>query len=202
MQAVETTAAETTAVGTKKDRGPRNGVDTPKLFATLDAVRAQPELAQFQFRVTNRWISGTRSRSRMEPFKGVGTELAHKRTFEYDADHHEALVGTGEGPTPIEFLLHGLAACITAGVANVAAARGVTLTEITSRIEGDIDLRGILGLSPEVRNGYQKIRATFDIKGDAPAEKLREIVEQSRARSAVFDVLSSGVPVEVAVNAA
>jgi uncharacterized OsmC-like protein len=164
MQAVETTAAETTAVGTKKDRGPRNGVDTPKLFATLDAVRAQPELAQFQFRVTNRWISGTNSRSRMEPFKGAGTELAHKRTFEYDADHHEALVGTGEGPTPIEFLLHGLA--------------------------------------PEVRNGYQKIRATFDIKGDAPAEKLREIVEQSRARSAVFDVLTSGVPVEVAVNAA
>jgi uncharacterized OsmC-like protein len=126
----------------------------------------------------------------------------HKRAFEYDADHHAVLVGTDEGPTPVEFLLHGLAACITAGIANIAAARGVTLTEVTSRIEGDINLLGILGLSNEVRNGYQKIRATFDIKGDAPAEKLREIVEQSRSRSAVYDVLTNGVPVEVAVNAA
>jgi uncharacterized OsmC-like protein len=112
------------------------------------------------------------------------------------------LVGGDEAPTPVEFLLHGLAACITAGIANIAAARGVTLTEVTSRIEGDIDLLGLLGLSSEVRNGYERIRATFDIKGDAPAEKLREIVAQSRARSAVFDVLTNGVPVEVAVNAA
>jgi uncharacterized OsmC-like protein len=190
------------AVETKKDRGPRNGVDTPTLFATLDAVRSQPELAKFQFRVANRWVKGTHSRSRIESFSGAGGEQAHKQAFEYDADHHTVLVGTDEGPTPVEFLLHGLAACITAGIANIAAARGVTLTEITSRIEGDIDLRGILGLSNEVRNGYQRIRASFDIKGDAPAEKLREIVEQSRARSAVFDVLTNGVPVEVAVNAA
>lgn len=190
------------AVETKKDRGPRNGVDTPTLFATLDAVRSQPELAKFQFRVQNRWVRGTHSRSRMESFTGAGGEQAHKQVFEYDADHHTVLVGTDEGPTPVEFLLHGLAACITAGIANIAAARGVTLTEVTSRVEGDIDLRGILGLSNDVRNGYQRIRASFDIKGDAPAEKLREIVEQSRARSAVFDVLTNGVPVEVAVNAA
>jgi len=190
------------AVETKKDRGPRNGVDTPTLFATLDALRGQPELAKFQFRVSNRWVKGTKSRSRMESFTGAGGEHAHKQVFEYDADHHTVLVGTDEGPTPVEFLLHGLAACITAGIANIAAARGVTLTEVTSRVEGDIDLRGILGLSNEVRNGYQRIRASFDIKGDAPAEKLREIVEQSRARSAVFDVLTKGVPVEVAVNAA
>ena len=189
------------ATHTGRDRGPRNGVDTPTLFATLDAVRSQPELATFQFRVSNRWVKGTNSRSRIESFSGAGGQHEHKRVFEYDADHHAVLVGSDEGPTPVEFLLHGLAACITAGVANLAAARGVTLTEVTSRIEGDIDLRGILGLSDEVRNGYQRIRATFDIKGDAPAEKLREIVEQSRARSAVFDVLSNGVPVEVAVNA-
>ena len=190
------------AIETKKDRGPRNGVDTPTLFATLDALRSQPELAKFQFRVSNRWVKGTKSRSRMESFTGAGGEHAHKQVFEHDADHHTVLVGTDEGPTPVEFLLHGLAACITAGIANIAAARGVTLTEVTSRVEGDIDLRGILGLSNEVRNGYQRIRASFDIKGDAPAEKLREIVEQSRARSAVFDVLTNGVPVEVAVNAA
>ena len=190
------------ATETRKDRSPRNGVDTPTLFATLDAIKGQPDLAKFQFRVSNRWVKGTNSRSRMESFAGAGGEHEHKRVCEYDADHPAVLVGGDEGPTPVEFLLHGLAACITAGIANIAAARGVTLTEVTSRIEGDIDLRGILGLSNEVRNGYQGIRATFEIKGDAPAEKLREIVEQSRARSAVFDVLTNGVPVEVAVNAA
>jgi uncharacterized OsmC-like protein len=197
MQAVETRTGET-----KKDRGPRNGVDTPTLFATIDAVKGQPELAKFQFRVSNRWVSGTNSRSRIESFTGAGGDQTHKRAYELDADHPAVLVGGDEGPTPVEFLLHGLAACITAGIANVAAARGVTLTEVSSRIEGDIDLLGLLGISKEVRNGYQRIRATFDVKGDAPAEKLREIVAQSQARSAVFDVLTNGVPVEIAVNAA
>ncbi len=197
MHAVETKAAES-----KKDRGPRNGVDTPTLFATLDAVKGQPELAKFQFRVSNRWVKGTNSRSRIESFTGAGGQQEHKRAYEFDADHPAVLVGSDEGPTPVEFLLHGLAACITAGIANIAAARGVTLTEVTSRIEGDINLLGLLGLSKEVRNGYERIRATFDIKGDAPAEKLREIVAQSQARSAVFDVLKNGVPVEIAVNAA
>ena len=199
MQAVETRQQ---AVGTKKDRGPRNGVDTPKLFATLDAVKGQPELAKFQFRVSNRWVNGTNSRSRMETFSGAGGAHEHKRAYEFDADHPSVLVGSDEAPTPVEFLLHGLAACITAGIANVAAARGVTLTEVSSRIEGDIDLLGLLGLSKEVRNGYERIRATFEIRGDAPAEKLREIVAQSQARSAVYDVLTHGVPVEIAVNAA
>ena len=197
MQAVETKSA-----GTKKDRGPRNGVDTPTLFATLDAVKGQPGLAQFQFRLSNRWVKGTNSRSRIESFSGAGGQHDHKRAYEYDADHPAVLVGGDEAPTPVEFLLHGLAACITAGIANIAAARGVTLTEVTSRIEGDINLLGLLGLSKDVRNGYERIRATFDIKGDAPAEKLREIVAQSQSRSAVFDVLSNGVPVEIAVNAA
>lgn len=190
------------AVETRKDRSPRNGVDTPTLFATLDAVKGQPELAKFRFRVSNRWVKGTSSRSRMEAFSGAGGEHEHRRTYEYDADHPAVLVGQDDGPTPVEFLLHGLAACITAGIANIAAARGVTLTEVTSRIEGDIDLRGIFGFSDEVRNGYQRIRASFEIKGDAPAETLRQIVEQSRARSAVYDVLTNGVPVEVAVTAA
>ena len=186
----------------KTEKGPRNGVDTPTLFATIGAVKGQPELAKFQFRVSNRWLEGTNSRSRVETFSGAGGEHAHKGEYTYEADHPAVLVGQDRGPTPVEFLLHALASCITAGIANIAAARGVTLTEVTSRIEGDIDLRGLLGLSKDVRNGYQRIKAMFDIKGDAPAEKLKEIVEQSRARSAVFDVLTNGVPVEVAVRAA
>ncbi len=110
------------------------------------------------------------------------------------------LVGRDQAPTPVEFLLHALATCITAGIGNIAAARGVTLYEVESTVEGDIDLRGILGISDKVRNGYQQLRLTFRIKGDAPPEKLAEIVEQSRARSAVFDVLTNGVPVKITVD--
>ena len=108
------------------------------------------------------------------------------------------LVGADNGPTPVEYLLHALAACLTAGLANIAAARGVNLTEVTSTVEGDIDLLGILGLSRDVRNGYQQIKVTFNLKGDDP-EKLRQVVEQSRQRSAVFDVLTNGVPVSIDV---
>jgi len=190
------------ALETKTERGPRNGVDTPTLFATLNAVKGQPELAKFQFRATNRWIQGTNSRTHIGPFLGAGGEHAHKGESEYNADHPNVLVGEDRAPTPVEFLLHAIAACITAGIANIAAARGVTLTEVTSTVEGDINLLGILGLSDAVRNGYERIRVSFDVKGDAPPEKLRQIVEQSRARSAVYDVLTNGVPVEIAVNAA
>lgn len=192
---------EVMAPATRAAREPRNGVDTPVLMATINAVRETPALAKFRFRATNRWINGTYSESRVESFSGAGGEHTHQTRFAYGADHPAVLVGQDRGPTPIEFLLHGLAACITAGIGNVAAARGVTLTSVESRVEGDIDLRGILGLSSEVRNGYQRIRIDFDIAGDAPPEKLREIVEQSRARSAVFDVLTNGVPVEVNINA-
>ena len=181
-------------------REPRNGVNTPALLATINAVKETPALAKFQFRATNRWISGTYSESRIESFSGAGGEHEHQADFRYGADHPAVLVGEDRGPTPIEFLLHGLASCITAGIANVAAARGVTLTAVESRVEGDIDLQGILGLSDTVRNGYERIRINVTIAGDAPPEKLRQIVEQSRARSAVFDVLTNGVPVDVSVN--
>jgi uncharacterized OsmC-like protein len=190
------------AVETKPVRGPLNGVDTPTLFATIGAVKGQPELARFQFRATNRWVKGTNNRTRIEGFTGAGGEHAHKKVHLYDADHPAVLVGGDEAPTPVEFLLHAIASCITAGIANVAAARGIALSEVTSTVEGDINLLGILGLSDEVRNGYERIRLSFKIKGDAPAEKLREIVEQSRSRSAVYDVLTNGVPVDITVKTA
>ncbi|HXK59879.1 MAG TPA: OsmC family protein [Acidobacteriota bacterium] len=183
-----------------KQRVPINGVDVPTLFATINVVREQPELAKFQFRVSNRWIRGTNSRSRIESFSGAGGEHMHARPFEYDADHPQVLVGSDQGPTPVEFLLHALAACLTSGIGNIASARGVELTEVESTVTGNMDLRGILGLSDEVRNGYENIRVEFRIKGNAPPEKLREIVEQSRARSAVFDIVTNGVPVQINVT--
>ena len=176
-----------------------NGVDTTTLFATRDAVKAAPAAGTFQFRTSNRWISGTHSRSTVYGFFGAGEERTHEREFHLDADHPAVLVGEDGGPTPVEHLLHALGACLTGGLANIAAARGVRLTEVHSEITGDIDLNGILGLDPDVRNGYQGIRVRFTVKGDAPAEKLREIVEQSRARSAVFDVITNAVPVAVEV---
>jgi len=188
---------------TSPTRPPRNGVDTPTLFATLDAVKAQPELARFQFRATNRWVAGTHNRSTIRGFYGAGQEdTSRTADFVYDADHPAVLVGTNHGPTPVEFLLHAIAACLTAGLANIAAARGVDLHEVSSTVEGDIDLLGIFGLSDQVRNGYQGIRVSFRISGDAPDEVLRGLVEQSRARSAVYDVLTNGVPVSIAVTTA
>jgi uncharacterized OsmC-like protein len=184
----------------KREPVPMNGVDTPTLFATINAVREQPELARFKWRATNRWQSGTHSKTQIESFSGAGGDHTHAGGCEYDADHPTVLVGKDQGPTPVEFLLHGLASCLTAGLANIASARGVTLTEVEATVEGDMDLRGILGLSDEVRNGYEKIHVHYKIQGDAPAEKLEQLVEQSRARSAVFDVITNGVPVEISVN--
>lgn len=192
--------SRTTVQEPAKVRVPLNGVDTPNLFATINAVAGNPPLAKFQFRATNRWVAGTHSRGTIESFYGAGSEQKHKRTFTLEADHPAVLVGADNAPLPVEYLLYGLASCITSGIANIAAARGVTLTEVEAKVEGDIDLRGILGLAGDVRNGYDKIRATFTIKGDAPEEKLRQIVEQSKARSAVFDVLTNGVSVDIGIN--
>ncbi|QBR93867.1 OsmC family protein [Nocardioides euryhalodurans] len=177
-----------------------NGVDTATLFATLDAVKGQPEIAKFQFRASNRWLTGTHSRSSFSGFFGATQEMEHQRVTVVDSDHPAVLVGGDEGPTPVEYLLHAIAACLTAGIANVAAARGVELTRLTSTVEGDIDLLGILGLGGgSVRNGYEQIRVTFHIEGDADAETLRGIVEQSRNRSAVFDALTNPTPVAIDV---
>jgi uncharacterized OsmC-like protein len=178
----------------------RNGVDTAALFATLDAVRGNNEIAKFQFRASNTWVSGTHSRSTIDGFYGATQEMSHERPFQLDADHPAVLVGHDHGPTPVEHVLHALAACITAGMANIAAARGVTLTEVTSTVEGDIDLLGILGLSDEVRNGFEAIKVSVRLRGDDP-DKLRSVVEQSRRRSAVYDIVTNGVPVAIEVDA-
>lgn len=183
----------------KAPPAPRNGVDTPNLLATIGVVGQQPELAKFQFRATNRWMTGTHSRSTMKGFSGAGAEHSHIADYVADGDHPGVLCGGDRAPTPVEWLLHALASCITAGIGNIASARGITLHRVESKVEGDIDLQGILGLSADVRNGFQNVRIAFEIEGDAPAEKLREIVEQARARSAVFDVMTKGVPVAVSV---
>lgn len=199
MQTATATVDMPARTAPKAPPPPRNGVDTPNLLATIGAVAAQADLARFEFRARGRWIAGTHSRTTIDGFSGAGGEHHHKMAFTAEGDHPAVLCGADQGPTPVEWVLHALASCITAGIANIAAARGITLRRVECSVIGEIDLRGILGLSKEVRNGFERIRATFEIEGDATPEKLSAIVEQARARSAVFDMLANGVPVSVDV---
>jgi uncharacterized OsmC-like protein len=176
-----------------------NGVDTQALFGALDAVKAQPAAAKFQFRAKNQWISGTHSRSTIYDFFGLGAEQTHLEEHTFEADHPTQLVAADNAPTPAEQLLHALAACITAGIGNVAAARGIELTRVESVVTGDIDLVGLLGIDTSVRNGYQGIEIRITIEGDASADILQRVVERSVARSAVYDMLTNGTTVSVEV---
>jgi uncharacterized OsmC-like protein len=170
------------------------------MFGTLDLIKAQPALAKFEFRATNRWIDGAHNRSTIKGFYAAGGEdTSRSQAFVLDAGEPAILLGTDTGPNPAEHLLHALAACLTTSLVYVAAARGVRLTEVESTIQGDMDVRGALGLSDEVRNGFEKISISFRVKGDAPPEKLEEVVERAQARSAVFDMVTNGVPVDVGV---
>jgi len=196
-----TTETQQSTPKPRREKRPMNGVDVPTLFATINAVGEQPELAKFQFRASNTWVKGTHSRTRIEGFSGAGGEHAQAADFVYDVDHPPVLCGAGNAPSPVEFLLHALAGCITAGIGNIASARGVEIESVESTIEGDLDVQGLLGLSKDVRNGYQGIRLSFKVKGDADDETLRKIVEQSQARSAVYDVLTNGCPVSIEVDA-
>ena len=173
----------------------RNGVDTSTLFATLDAVEAMPQLAKFTFRASNHWISGTHSQSTIHRFHGAMAEMAHQESYTCDADHPAVLCGSDNGPTPVELVLHALAGCLTAGLATIAAARGVELTEVESTVEGDIDLLGFLGLSDDVRTGCQQIRISCTDPWRRPRAAAR------RRRTAPADArpsstsITNGVPV-------
>jgi uncharacterized OsmC-like protein len=176
----------------------RNGVDTAQMYGTLDALNANPELGVFQFRASNRWLGGAHNRSTIRSFYGAGQEDdSRAEAFSIDAGEPAVLLGVDTGPNPAEALLHALAACLTTTLVYVAAARKVNLTEVESTLEGDMDVRGCLGITDEVRNGFTNIRVRFRISGDAPQEKLQEIVQRAQARSAVFDMVSNGVPVHV-----
>jgi uncharacterized OsmC-like protein len=179
----------------------RNDVDTEQMFGTLDLLVQRPELATFQFRAENTWLGGAHNRSTIDGFYAAGGEDSSRlRPWMLDAGEPPILLGANEGPNPAEYLLHALAACLTTTIVYVAAARGVALTKVESRLEGDMDVRGALGLDDDYRNGFERIRVSFHIEGDAPPEKLREVVERAQKRSAVFDMVTNGVPVTIGVT--
>jgi uncharacterized OsmC-like protein len=178
----------------------RNGVNTEQMFGTLDLIKAQPELAKFQFRATNRWLGGAHNRSSIQGFYAAGGEdTSRSEAFQIDAGEPAILLGTDTGANPAEYLLHALAACLTTSIVYVAAARKVELTSVESVVTGDMDVRGALGVDEEPRNGFERISVSFHVTGNAPEAKLREVVERARNRSAVYDMVTNGVPVVLEV---
>lgn len=188
---------------TKVTERVRNGVDTQQMFGTLDLLKQQPELGAFRFRATNEWLGGAHNRSSIGSFYAAGgDDLSRDEPFTVDAGEPPILLGHNEAPNPAEYVLHALAACLTTTIVYVAAARGVGLTRVESTLVGEMDVRGALGLDDGVRNGFERIDVTFHLEGDATPEKLQEIVERAQKRSAVFDIVTHGVPVAVGVTTA
>lgn len=178
---------------------PLNGVDRKALFDTIEAVKASPELASFKFRVRNKWVEGGLNRSEVPNFFGTGSEIDHAQTFELYNDEPPVLLSGDKAPNPVEYVLHALAGCLTTTMVYHAAARGIAIEAVTSRFEGDLDLRGFLGLSKQVRNGYSAIRVTFSIDGDLTEEQKRELIAIGQEFSPVFDIVTNGVPVAVSL---
>ncbi len=177
-----------------------NGVDRDKLFGTVDLIKATPSLAKFQFKVRNEWLDGGHNRSTIDSFFGAGAGQRHAVKFELHTDEPAILLGEDRGANAGEYLLHALAACITTAMVYHAAARGIAIEEVESSVNGDIDLRGFLGLDPTVRNGFQQITIGFKIKADVSDEQLQELCELGWQHSPVFDSITKGVPVKVAAE--
>ncbi len=177
-----------------------NGVNVQALLDARTALKGAPEAAQFTWRATSTWQNGVHSTTTIQNFFGLGQEQSHKRQAVFDADHPEVFAAEDNGITPIEYLLVGLASCLTAGVASVAQNRGIQLRSVSSTVEGAHDIRGILGVDSDVRNGFNDIKVTFSIDADASKEDIEALVAQSQKRSAVFDALTNptNVTVEVA----
>jgi uncharacterized OsmC-like protein len=178
-----------------------NGVNVEALLSAREAFTGDTSLTRFTWRARNEWVNGTHSRTTIEDFYGVGGEQSHAGPQVHDADHPALFAADDNDSTPVEFVLHAIAACLTGGLAAVAANRGITLNSVTSVLEGDMDLQGILGMDPDVRNGYHGVRVAFEVDADASAEEIEALVAQSQKRSAVYDILTGATPVEISVTA-
>lgn len=187
----------------KKNAGMINGVDVDRLFATIDAVGKDTSIADFRFRAENSWMRGGHNRSTIQGFWGAGQEdPSRTKPFVLDNDEPAVLLGEDHGANPVEYVLHALAGCLTTSLVYHAAARGIRIDEVSSMLEGQLDLRGFLGMDDTVRNGYEKVRVTFRVKGDATDEQLEELCRVAQRRSPVFDIVSNPVPVEVKLERA
>ena len=177
-----------------------NGVNVAALLDAREALTEAPEAAKFQWRATCKWMNGTHSNSVVQGFFGLGEEQQHKTEFSFDADHPELFASEDNGATPVEYVLVGLASCLTAGVAAVAQHREIQLRSVTATLEGGMDVQGILGIDSDVRTGFDGIKVKYTIDADASQEDLEALVAQSQKRSAVFDIVTNPTNVTVEVN--
>lgn len=173
----------------------RNGVPTEKMFGAIARLKENGDLAAFRFSAKNEWVEGTASKSSIYEWYGLGAEQRHVQEFDFTADH--PTLGHGHGPTPQEFVLHALAACITAGVATGAAARNIVLNKVSSTVSADIDVRGVLGIDPDTRKGFSDVRVEFDIDADAEPDVIDALVASATKYSAVYDMLANPTSVSV-----
>ena len=182
------------------DRPINNGVNVAALLGAREALSAAPEAAQFTWRASCTWRTGTHSHSTVDSFTGLGAEQQHRTTYEYDIDHPECFASEDKGATPVEVVLGGLAGCLTAGVAAVAQFRGIQLRSVTATIEGQMNILGILGADPDIRNGFEVSTVRFAIDADASREDIQALIAQSQKRSAVFDLVAN--PTKILVELA
>ncbi len=185
---------------TATDTPVNNGVNVEALLGAREALTAAPQAAQFQWRASCEWKDGTHSHSTVEGFFGLGEEQNHRTRYEFDADHPEIFASADNGATPVEYVLVALASCLTAGVAAVAQNRDIQLRRVAATIEGGMDVRGILGVDSDVRNGFSDVKVTYDIDADASPEDIRALVAQSQKRSAVYDIITNPTNVSVQVR--
>ena len=178
----------------------QNGVNVEALLAAREALSEAPEAAKFNWRASCKWVNGTHSHSTVDGYHGLGEEHQHKTTFSFDADHPAVFASEDNGATPVEFVLVGLASCLTAGVAAVAQNREIQLRSVQANLEGAMDIQGILGGDPDVRNGFNDVKVSFDIDADASKEDIEALVAQSQKRSAVFDIITNPTNVSVEVK--
>lgn len=177
-----------------------NGVNVDELLGTINAVKSAPVIAKFKFRAENKWMDGGHNRTMIKNFYGTQQDHERHETFMLDADEPPILLGTNKGPNPVEYVLTALAACVTTSIVYHAAAKGITIHSMESRLEGDIDLQGFLGLREDVPRGYKEIRMFVKIDADGSPEKLEEIVNLGPNYSPVFDTLTRAVPVHVRLD--
>ena len=177
-----------------------NGVNVQALLDAREALTAAPEGAKFEWRATCEWKNGTHSHSTVEGFFGLGEEQKHVTTFTFDADHPEIFASEDKGAAPVEYILVGLASCLTAGIAAIAQHREIQLRSIKATLEGSMDIQGILGIDSDVRNGFGDIKVTFDIDADATPDEIKALVAQSQKRSAVYDAITNPTNITVEVN--
>ena len=179
-----------------------NGVNVEALLGAREALTEAPEAAAFKWRATSEWVSGTHSRATVEGFFGLGDEQKHRQTFQFDADHPEVFAAEDNGATPVEFILVGLAGCLSAGIASVAQNRNIQLRSVKATLEAGMDLQGILGIDDAVRNGFDGIRVHYEIDADATQDEIAALVAQSQKRSAVFDIVTNPTDVTVTTSKA